>query len=189
MVCHFHYSHCQWSQYTLRVVLSWRRYVLVIVKVFIFAFWTMAEDLFSTMKALYKSGLPLSVCSVLKALCVHMFLLASFPGLLHLQLLITCTYHVTQIYPKKWVGVFSRLHHILRRGCEAISSRVLVSISIELLGGQVVTKVLDCRPRGPTLWPHWQQGFFLFRVHSTLRKVTFVSFGGDIKPSALRKRV
>ena len=159
MVCHFHCSHCQWSQCTLRVVLSWRRYVQLTVKVFIFAFWTIAEDLFSTMKALYISGLPLSVYTMMKALCVHMFLLASFQGLLHLQLLIACTYHVTQIYPKKWVGVFSRLHHILRRGCKAISPGVLVGISIELLGGQVV-EVLDCRPRGPRFWPHWQQGFF-----------------------------
>jgi len=56
--------------------------------------------------------------------------------------------------------------------------------------GCLVAKALDCRPRGPRFWPHWQQGFFLFSVHSALtqnlrRRDTFVSFGVDIKPSVL----
>jgi len=37
--------------------------------------------------------------------------------------------------------------------------------------------------------PHWQQGFFLFRAHSGVRRrVTFMSFGEGIKLSHWSRR-
>jgi len=75
-------------------------------------------------------------------------------------------------------------HEVL--GLELFPVLCLIPLYYRLLGSQVV-KALDCRPRGPGSGPTGNRDFFLFRVNSALtqnnlrRRVTFVSFGGDIK--------
>jgi len=64
---------------------------------------------------------------------------------------------------------------------------VLDPLALQLLGSQVV-EALDCRPRGPGSGPTGNRDFFslqgtLSPDPKNLRgRVTFVSFGGDIKP-------
>ena len=75
-------------------------------------------------------------------------------------------------------------HEVL--GLELFPVLCLMPLHYRLLGSRVV-EALDCRPRGPGSGPTGNRDFFSSGYtqpwpKKLRRRVTFVSFGGDIKP-------